>query len=282
MKSNQHNMKPLWIFFLLSLLFVTLLAFPGILLHYGLIQAEIPFIPLVVLGSWTPNIAAFLVIAFVIKQKGGIRKLFNRWTMWKAPIWWYLVAASPLLISAVAALLYHLIDAQSNFSGDRPEYAMLFAFLILSLITGAMGEELGWRGFALPWVQTKFNALFASLIIGLVWGIWHLPLWFTGMGWEDMSFWLFTYNCIAMSVIFTWICNSTRGNMVLVTLFHMFYNFGFGLMGELWNVPADKGILYLSIMLTLYATAILIVYGPVSLSKNRAIPVDKNTKEWIT
>jgi uncharacterized protein len=278
---NDNNNRPLVIFFVLSLLFALLIALPSILVNYGFIDADIPLIPLLLVGSWTPNLAAFIVILFVLKRRGGVKNLIRRWTMWRASAWWYLAAASPLALSAIAALLYHGLDPGATAAADPPEISYLLILLVLTLISGAMGEELGWRGFALPWLQTRVSALMASLIIGVLAGLWHLPLWFAGLGWEDMSFAVFAWNCIAMAVILTWICNNTRGNMVLVTLFHMFYNFGFGLMNDVWNVPPEKGIIYLAGVLTVYIAVVLVIFGPGKLSGKEDLPIDRQLKTWV-
>jgi len=279
--NHEKNLRPLVIFIILSLLFALLIALPAILENYGLIDVDIPLIPLLLVGSWTPNIAAFIVILYVLKRRGGVKKLFLRWTMWRESFWWYLVAVSPLVLCAIAVLLYRGLDAGATAGVEPPDIQYLLIFLVLALISGAMGEELGWRGFALPWLQTRFGALSASLVVGIVWGLWHLPLWFAGMGWETMSFGVFTWNCIAMSVILTWICNNTRGNMVLVTLFHMFYNFGFGLMNDVMNVPPEKGIIYLAGVLTVYVAVVLLIFGPGKLSGKDTVPVDQRLKSWV-
>jgi uncharacterized protein len=279
--SIKSTDKPLVLFFILSLAAISLVALPGILIHYGIMDLEIPFIPIAVLGSWSPNLVAFFVIAFVIKQKGGVKALIQRWTIWRVSPWWYIAAFSPIFVSLLAALLYILFDSQAEFNTKSPGITFLFGFLIISLITGAMGEELGWRGFALPWLQTRFNALGASLILGAIWGLWHLPLWFTGMGWEETSFWLFSWVGITMTVILTWICNSTRGNMLLVTLFHMSYNFGMGLIGELWSIPLNKIVGYSAIVFTIYMLVIIFTNGPSKLSRIKGdLPVDRNIKTW--
>lgn len=278
---KQTGNKPLILFFILSLLFISLVALPGILINYGVIKLEIPFIPIAILGSWSPNLVAFFVIAFVIKQKGGIKALLRRWTMWKVSLWWYIAAFSPIAVSLLAALLYFKFEPQAAATTEFPGVPFLVGFLIISLVTGAMGEELGWRGFALPWLQTRFNALGASLILGVIWGLWHLPLWFTGMGWEETSFWIFAWVGIAMTVILTWICNSTRGNMLLVTLFHMSYNFGMGLIGELWSIPLNKIVEYSAIGFTGFMIAVIVVNGPSKLSRIKGdLPIDREKKSW--
>jgi uncharacterized protein len=277
----KQNDKPLIIFFILSIVSILLLASPGILINYGIIDIDIPFLPFIILGSWSPNLMAFLVIALIIKQKGGIKDLFRRWTMFRVSAWWYLVAFSPILVSLTAVIIYHYFDPQAGQTANLPGFSFLAGFLLISLITGAMGEELGWRGFALPWLQTRFNALGASLILGVIWGLWHLPLWFTGMGYEEVSFWLFAWVGIAMTIIITWICNSTNGNMVLVTLFHMSYNFGMGLIGEVWSIPMNKIIAYSAIVFTFYMIVVLIVNGPSKLSMIKGdLPIDPEKKSW--
>jgi uncharacterized protein len=269
----------LLLFFLLSFLFVFVLALPAILYNYGVTAIKVPFEPFLILGSWTPNIAAFLIIAFVFKKKGGISALIRRWLMWRVSPFWYLIALSPLLISALAAGIYHLADGTPPEVTEPVSPGLLFALLILALITGAMGEELGWRGFALPRMQSAMSAFTASVILGTIWGFWHLPLWFAGLGWEDMSFTLFTYNCVAISVIMTWICNNTYGNMMLITIMHLSYNFGWNLMNLLWQVPMDQTLIYQAILLTVYAVVVLIIYGPGRLSKKQ-IPIDEQDYSW--
>ncbi len=278
---KQTGNKPLILFFIISLLFITLIALPGILVNYGVIDVELPFIPIAILGSWSPNLVAFFVIAFVIKQKGGVKDLLRRWTMWRVSPWWYITAFSPIAVSLLAALLYFQFDPQAAATTNFPGLPFLAGFLVISLITGAMGEELGWRGFALPWLQNRFNALGASLILGVIWGLWHLPLWFTGMGWEETSFWLFSWVGIAMTVILTWICNSTRGNMLLATLFHMSYNFSMGLIGELWSIPLNKIIEYSAIVFTAFMIVVIVVNGPSKLSRIKGdLPINRNKKSW--
>lgn len=273
--------KPLILFFLLSYLLVFLPVSLAILDNYDLAEINLPFIPFLVVGSWTPNIAAIIIIAFVMKKRGGVKDLFSRWGVWKAPLRWYLAALSPLLVSALSLFLYLIIEGKPLEIAEAPTLPMIFGFLMISLITGAMGEELGWRGFALPWLQTKVNALWSSLIVGFLWGLWHLPLWFAGLGWEEYSFWLFTYNCIALSVIMTWICNNTKGNMVLITIIHLFYNYSWNMMSMIWNVPGNKSMLYQAIILTAYVLIVIIATNPTKLSRRDSIPVNHVDKTWV-
>ena len=92
--------------------------------------------------------------------------------------------------------------------------------MILTLTDG-LGEELAWRGFALPRLLTRYNALVASLILGMLWGLWHLPLvWTEGAPLYQQPVWLFLLDIVAKSVLFTWVFLHTRGSVLLAMLFH--------------------------------------------------------------
>jgi len=80
------------------------------------------------------------------------------------------------------------------------------------------GEEIGWRGYVLPRLQAKHTALAASLILGVIWGFWHLPKFLSH--WNTVSFAWFMVHTLAGSVLYTWMYNGTKGSLLLVTLFH--------------------------------------------------------------
>jgi membrane protease YdiL (CAAX protease family) len=98
-----------------------------------------------------------------------------------------------------------------------PQIAILF--LIIGIVNG---EELGWRGFALPRLQARYNALTSSLLLGVIWTIFHLPLFFTvtGSSQTDWSITSFLVSTIAMTVLYTWMFNNTRGSVFMAYLFH--------------------------------------------------------------
>ncbi len=83
-----------------------------------------------------------------------------------------------------------------------------------------MTEEAAWRGFALPRLQARYNALTASLILGVLWGVWHLPLWFIPGSFQTFSFPGFLILTVAMSIITTWVFNNTRGSVLLCGILH--------------------------------------------------------------
>ena len=98
---------------------------------------------------------------------------------------------------------------------------LLPTFLLILTLTDGLGEELAWRGFALPRLLSRYNALAASLILGVIWSLWHLPLiWTQGNGMFHQPVWLLLLDVTAKSVLFTWVFLHTRGSVLMAMLFH--------------------------------------------------------------
>jgi membrane protease YdiL (CAAX protease family) len=136
----------------------------------------------VLLGAWAPSISAFILTGYLNGRK-GLGVLFRRILIWRVAIQWYaFVLLSPGIIGLVAILLYVVFGGsapQPVFPGGAPRelgFVLLpIIFLANLFVGGPLAEEFGWRGFALPRLQTGMSALRASLIIGVLWGFWHLP-----------------------------------------------------------------------------------------------------------
>jgi membrane protease YdiL (CAAX protease family) len=146
----------------------------------------------------------------------------------------------------------------------------LASFLLLSAVTGATGEELGWRGFLLPRLQQRFNALISSLTVGVIWALWHAPLWLLpGYGWDAIPYWSFALAVISASVLFTWVLNHTGGSLVMASLMHLTFNYGLGAARILGLVPSPGDYWMVASMLyTLYAAVVVLVAGPGKLSRD--------------
>jgi len=254
-----HKRIPIVIFIILAFV----LPLPILLLRFMIL----PFEPMLIYASWTPNIAAFIVIGVILREKGGIRKLLAGWGKWKVGFRWYLAALSPFLISFLAAGVYILIG------GGKPMPVRLMIMplvmsLIISIITGAMGEELGWRGFLLPRIQERYNATISSIIVGVIWALWHLPLWFLpGYGWHAIPYWAYALTAISMSVIITWVLNNTDGSLVMASLIHLMMNFSLSVVGMLGLIPSPRTFwTIIPILYTLYALLVIWMAGPKTLT----------------
>ncbi len=274
MKTKSNGNKPLAYFFILSFILAWMLMSIGVVQNYGLARIPIPLEPFIILGSWTPNIAAFLVMGLIIKRSEGIKHLILGWAKWKVSPLWYLVALSPVLLSFITLGIYRKLYGVFPTTEVFTNPTILLPLLLMLLLTGATGEQLGWRGFALPWLQTKMSALLSSIILGLIWSFWHIPLWFAGIGHEYLPFWAYTIIGVSFSILVTWVCNNTRGSMLIASLFHLFLNLGVSMIDP-------KAIPLLAVVFALYALIIIMIFGAQTLSRKNELPINKDNKSWV-
>ena len=213
-----------------------------------------------VLVSWGPNVAAVIVTA-VLTGRSGIRQLlsgFLRWRVGWRPI--LLAVLGPIALIILAAGI-GMILGERPFA-DLPQFTVpiLLLTLLNHLIRGPLGEEAGWRGFALPRLQARFSPLKASLILGGIWSFWHFPFWLvvvTGIfpGEPDRMAIMFVSLAIttpALSVIMAWLSNQTQNSLFIAMLFHLFFNFA----NELINLPWD---VHFAILAVVYIVVAIIV-----------------------
>lgn len=178
------------------------------------------------LALFGPAIAAISVTG-VVAGRSGVRQLLWRAVHGPTGVKWIAVAVGlPLLVSGTvvalnAALLRKPISIVRN---EAPALTIAIGMLVI-------GEELGWRGFALPRLQARFSPLVASLILGGLWGAWHLPnALIPGLGYYLTAFPVFLIYVLSMTVLFTWLANRTRGSVWIAWLFHAAINVSAGFL----------------------------------------------------
>jgi membrane protease YdiL (CAAX protease family) len=176
--------------------------------------------------AWTyaPAVAAVLAAALT-GGRAALKQLMGRLTRWRVPWQWYLVViVGPAAFSVLIAGLYAALGGSWSTALPRAFGAPVLVLPILLLIltgTDGLGEELAWRGFALPRLLARHSALMASLILGLFWSLWHLPLlWTEGIQTQQLPVWLLLLDIPAKSVLFTWVFLHTRGSVLIAALFH--------------------------------------------------------------
>jgi membrane protease YdiL (CAAX protease family) len=158
--------------------------------------------------TWAPAIAALLAAALT-GGRGALRELGARLVRWRVGWQWYLVVIlGPAAFSLAVAGIYTLFGG--SWSAAAPpallQGPLLFLplFLLILTFTDGLSEELAWRGFALPRLLTRYNALAASLILGVIWALWHFPLlWTKGNGMFHQPVWLLLLDVTAKAVLFT-------------------------------------------------------------------------------
>ncbi len=173
--------------------------------------------PLFFLAVYAPAIAAFTVVAY---NGGflGVRQFLGRILLWRCSAAWYafLIIGIPLIFIGGSAV-------RGNLFTEPFPFASLQALLVgvfLAAIKGPI-EEFGWRGVALPLLQRKFAPIWAGLILGAIWGLWHLPAFLlSGTQQRQWSFTAFFAGCLAISLIATALFNRSRGSILLSAFFH--------------------------------------------------------------
>jgi uncharacterized protein len=230
-----------------------------------------PFLGL--FGLFGPALAA-IIMAAAIAGRSGVKDLLRRLVRWRVGARWYLIAfAVPALLTLLAAGLNVALGGSTSIQFGT---LTIFEFVIFVLV---VGEELGWRGFALPRLLEKRSALVASLILGVLWGLWHLPTFVVpGTPQYGRPFVAFVLMTTAYSVLITWIFVHTAGSVLIATLVHGAINFfhGFFLGGvdparQYWLMAAVYGAA---------AIVLAVVLGPSlqrrTIRAGRRAPADRD------
>lgn len=177
--------------------------------------------PLFFLAVYAPAIAAIIIVSYS-GGAGGLRRYFGRLLRWRcSPAWYvFLLGGIPLLFCGGSVLKGNLFTESFPFASFQ-SLALALAF---AAIMGPV-EEFGWRGLALPLLQRKFAPIWAGLILGVIWGFWHLPAFLlSGTPQGAWSFTPFFAGSIAVSIIVTPLFNASRGSTLLPALFHFQLN----------------------------------------------------------
>ena len=217
-------------------------------------------------GRWAPGIAAIILTAILL-GKQGLGDLFRPLKIWRVDVGWYLFALlfQPglfFIAKWIDALLGNIYEINSPLTtGVEAPIAFVIPVVIITAVPGAFIEELGWRGFALPRLQNKNTALNASIILGLIWGIWHIPSMLYFGETNSLTIGLAVLNTIPLVILFTWLFNNTQGSLMLVMLFHASLQYSNNFLG---TIPSGTA----GIITWLVAITVLISTGANNLSKS--------------
>lgn len=214
-------------------------------------------------ASLGPAISAFIVTCWV-SGPDGLKELWSRMTRWRVGLLWWIVAFAPIVIFLAIVIVGGAFGAggvrasmlgQADFLPDIGLWMLPLWFL-----TYGLGEETGWRGFALPRLQHGSSALKASLLTAALWGLWHFPAFFYVY---DPSIAVgFAIGLTAGSIMFTWLYNSTGGSILMVAVLHATFNLTSGCTQCKSGVVAAV----LSTVVMVWAIAVIAWLKPANLS----------------
>jgi uncharacterized protein len=174
------------------------------------------------LGGFGPAVAAFAVTA-AGEGRDGVLALLRGLVRWRVGRWYALLLA-PLPVAVVAVLAAVVAGPAALDLAGAAHWLLLPVLLASGVLFGGL-EEVGWRGYLLPRLQAGRPALTASVLVGVVWSGWHLPLFaMAGTAQATASVAWFTLQAVGLSIVLTWAYNSTRGSVLLAVLAHGAYN----------------------------------------------------------
>jgi uncharacterized protein len=256
---------PIVWFYILAFSITWIGMIPGALGSHGIAPFNSPYVQfLIIFSNFGPALAAVLM-SQVAHGKIGMRDLLKALIRWRVGLVWYIIAVLGPVVLLIAAqvitkLLSFSVISVGPLQGDLfPNAIFYFAINLFVNV-----EEIGWRGFALPHLQKRYNALLATLIVGMLWGLWHLPLFFwSGHPMSEYPLSSFI-GIVASAFVYTWLYNSTKGSILLVALLHD---------AENTFSPFVPGVSRIAIALLycVVAIGIIAVFGKTNLSRQERV-----------
>lgn len=273
-------MKPLFTYFVLAYLLSWLIWFP--LYGPALGISGLPVLPFHHgIGAWGPLLSSFIT-TFIFFGKEGVGGLARKCVKVTPLLYLAIAALSPFALALIASLINYAVNGAPvnlvalTHSSDFPEQGLMFALLYNVLFFG-VGEEVGWRGFALPRLQYRWNALYSSLLLTVVWAAWHLPLFLYRPGFMTMGIggaigWFFSL--LTGSVLLTWLYNSSKGSILICALFHATIDVAFTADFNDANMAG-----YMGALITVWGLLTVIVFNPRDLAmikRQKALGIGMN------
>ena len=231
------------------------------------VKTQLPWLATLLMfaGSFGPSLAAIVVVASTRKWV-GLRAWLAHCLQWRIGWGWGAFALLlPLALMSIAAGLHIALGGAIATSPANGHLLMTLVNLpLILLLGGPMGEEFGWRGYALPVLQDRFGWRAASLGLGLVWGVWHLPLFFIdGTSQAHIPLALFLLSVVAMSILFAWLVNRTAGSVVVALVLHTAINFWPSVVPVLPTEASYRAYAFVVAMLVLLALGLMVRRGAV-------------------
>ena len=268
---------PLCTFFALAFLMTWAYWIPRALVSRAQIDLALPEF-LAIIAGYGPALASVIVTS-AVDGRSGLRKLGCGLLRWRVGIQWYVVVLFLPMAQSLGALGLHLafggaiqrpVNSPTLLVGgpDTPLWLeILLLMLMFTVGFDGLGEELGWRGFALPRLMARYRALTASLVLGALWALWHLPYALTvGSTMSNRPFHHFLSHMFATAILFTWVFNNTRGSILLAVLFHAAFNVTVNVLPIFVPGVYEVG-LWADVVRWAVVMTVVVVAGPAHLSR---------------
>ncbi|MDP2079707.1 MAG: CPBP family intramembrane glutamic endopeptidase [Pseudotabrizicola sp.] len=217
---------------------------------------------LFLVSSFGPGVAAFVTV-WALEGRAGLACWVSQCLRWRLGWHWYALAviSAPLLM--LAAIGLQVATGGTVPAATVQGSAMFFAaqFVVVTLLGGPLGEEFGWRGYALPALTERIGWRWAALCLGIVWGIWHLPLfWMPGTAQADLPMGLFLASTIALSIVLARLSVNTGFSVLPAILLHGAVNWSAMVLPVMPDGEDPR--IYSIVMALLFVTAGIVILKP--------------------
>jgi membrane protease YdiL (CAAX protease family) len=233
-------------------------------------------VALMIVAGFGPSLAGIAVVAF-FSSRAGLRDWARRCLNWHVGWRWFVLA-----FLAPPALMLCALAVHATLAGEFPALPAsghiplaIANFGLVLLIGGPLGEEFGWRGYLMPAISAKLNWRTASLLIGVVWGVWHLPLFYMAdTAQSQMAIPVFLLNILAGSVVFGWLFERTQGSVLPALVLHTSLNAWAGILVIVPTAATGRPYTLVTGLLVLIAAALLLT--PAS-GKSQRLPSNETS-----
>ena len=248
LQQNDNRKKLRWVIFAIVWIIATLI----FIISYYVKVLDLSIV--IIVGAIFLGILPALMISSGFSNNPNVKMVFQSYIKPKGHFVWYLVAIllmpGSLLIGVIVTLLLGQdVSWVSLPYGFDLIGLIAITFLYTFFFSGGINEESGWRGFALPRLQLKFSPLIASIILGLIWGFWHTPIYLPHYG-TFIIYGIFLLNTIKIAIILTWLYNRTGGSVLATALLHTIGNITF----EFLPATLASELIQLGVMILLILT----------------------------
>ena len=248
LQKNDSRKKLRWVIFTIVWIIATL----TFITNYYVRTLGLSIV--IIVGAIFLGLLPALMISSGFSNKPSVKMVFQSYIKPKGHFVWYLVAillmpGSLLLGAMITLLLGQDVSWLSLPSGFDLIGLIAITFIYTFFYGGGTNEEPGWRGFALPRLQRKFSPLIASIILGLIWGFWHTPIYLPQYG-TFIQYGIFLLNTIKIAIILTWLYNRTGGSVLATALLHTIGNITF----EFLPATLASELIQLGVMILLILT----------------------------
>jgi membrane protease YdiL (CAAX protease family) len=242
----------------------------------GWTRSPVPF-SLHYLASFGPLLAA-VIVTLATRGARGVARLFRGYTLWRVrPIYGIVAVVAPCTVFGLLVLATRLArGAWPDLAAlGRPDYLPapgILPTLLLWTLTFGLGEETGWRGFALPRLQAGRSAFSASMTLGALWAAWHLPALFYRDTYLEMGLLVIPMLLAVAAVgstVYTWMYNGTGGSLLWLVLFHGLFDFF-----SVWPDGILAPGMVMTVLMVFWAVRVYRLYGPLVLAPAEKVAAD--------